>query len=134
MQDSLKTILYEAIKAKYPEYLTTSEVERICREQSKKISNGERRLRHSESPRVLAVKNDKRAIIGYRWIPQKAEIITKPEKAKGNTEILDEQLDELLKTYQTKGAWENYEVIKEIREARKGTSEYAKQGIIKMYG
>lgn len=138
MNTSLKELLYEAIKAKYPGYLTKDEAEMLCKENStgKKYNwgdNGTSRLREmsrGESPRVLKVKNENRVIIGYKYIPQKAEIITKPDKAKGNTEILDEQLDELLKTYQTKGAWENYEVIKEIREARKGTSEYAKKKTI----
>ena len=78
MREGLINILYEAIKSRYPDYLTTNEMERICKEHDKKISNGERRLRKSESPRVSAIKNSKKAIIGYKWIPQKAEVITSP--------------------------------------------------------
>lgn len=138
MQDSLKTILYEAIKAKYPDYLPLSEVERICKEHNRKISNGERRLRKSESPTVIGVKNSKGAIIGYKYIPIIGTVDSKTgtinfDKPKTKMDILDEKLDDLLKTYQNQRAWQNYEAIREIKEAIKRPNEYLKQSVIKKY-
>lgn len=73
---SLKSILHKEIREKG--FISTSEMEAICKRENKKISNGERRLRKSESPSVEAVENDKGAIIGYKWVG--LEVETKVEK------------------------------------------------------
>lgn len=62
----LKKILNDKIREKG--YISVDEMELICKQNNKKISNGERRLRKSDSPNVEAVENKKGAIVGYRWI------------------------------------------------------------------
>lgn len=147
MNKSLKELLHEAIKAKYPDYLPLSEVERICKDNNRKISNGERRLRKSESPNILPIRNNKSAIIGYKYI--QSDMVKVPitgtvnsrtgvinfnkEKTKSKIEQLNNQLNELEKKYGGANAWKNAVIIKNIREAIKSTSEYLKISTIKLY-
>lgn len=74
MQDSLKTILYEAIKAKYPSYLTKFEAEDICKENGYNwADNGTSRLRElsrGEMPLVKRIKNEDRILVGYKWLKE----------------------------------------------------------------
>ena len=49
-------------------FVTFNDMERFCKDNSFKISNGERQLRPSLSPNVKAVKNPSGAIVGYRHI------------------------------------------------------------------
>ena len=93
-------------------------------------------------PLVERIKNEDGILIGYKHIQSdmvKIPIVgivkdgrVKFDKPKTN--LLDDQLDELEKKYGGVNALNNAHIIKDIREARKGTSEYAKQGVIKMYG
>jgi hypothetical protein len=76
---SLKSQLNNLIKEKG--YITYQEMIEFCVENGKKSSNGERRLRRSESPNIQAVMGKKKkgglAIIGYKWvgeIPHKEDI------------------------------------------------------------
>lgn len=62
-------------------YISYQRMVDICREQGRKPSNGERRLRKSESPTVQGVENEKGAIIGYKYVPP---IEVKPEKKEEN--------------------------------------------------
>ena len=62
---SLKTTLLETIKRLNGQMLTLDEFEAICKRQKRKTSNGERRMR--EATDVVAVRNSKGYIIGYRW-------------------------------------------------------------------
>ena len=147
MQTGLRIKLEEALKAKYPGYLTLDEAEQICKQYRYKMSNLERRTRNDRKAqgsnvKCEKIKNAKGVIIGYKWIQSdmvKIPIVgivkdgrVKFDKPKTN--LLDDQLDELEKKYGGVNAWNNAHIIKDIREARKGTSEYAKQGVIKMYG
>lgn len=73
---SLKARLNNLIRERNGGMVTLQEIEYVCREEKKKTSNAERRLRASESPNVERVfKNG--AIIGYRW---------KTEGQQGNSE------------------------------------------------
>ena len=67
---SLKNILHEQIQELG--YISYEEMVRICLEEGFKISNGERRLRKSESPNIEPVmKKSKRGteyIGGYKYI------------------------------------------------------------------
>lgn len=65
---SLKKTLQDTIKSYNGEICPNYVIEAICRRLNKKISNGERRLRASESPEIQSVKNGKGFIIGYRFI------------------------------------------------------------------
>lgn len=64
---SLRAILNKEIRERG--YLSVNEVEVLCKRENHKMSNAERRLRHSESPNVEPVKNDKGAIVGYKYLP-----------------------------------------------------------------
>ena len=70
---SLKKILFEAIKNS-PDYLTLDQANAICDFNGYKRSNMERRLRPSESPAIIEVKNDRGCIIGYKYIEPKPHI------------------------------------------------------------
>lgn len=48
-------------------FITQDEMERICKSECFKISNGERSMRESRNL-IEPVRNKKQAIIGYRWI------------------------------------------------------------------
>lgn len=63
MKKSLKNSLTELIWRQG--YLSFEGMEQFCRKQGKKPSNGERRLRASESPTIEAVRKNG-AIIGYK--------------------------------------------------------------------
>jgi hypothetical protein len=77
--DILRIKLEEALKAKYPEYLSIQEVEDICRAVGRKLSNGERRFRKDERVLKYYIPHEKiwnenhKAIIGYKWIPEEVE-------------------------------------------------------------
>lgn len=66
---SLKVLLNKIIQEKG--YLSYDEMVQICRSQNRKPSNGERRLRKSDSPSVEPVFTEKGAIKGYKWIAPK---------------------------------------------------------------
>lgn len=51
-------------------YISYQRMVQICQENGRKPSNGERRLRRSESPTVEAVMNEKGAITGYKYKPE----------------------------------------------------------------
>ena len=61
---SLKSTLQERIRI--AGYLSFQEVENLAKELGRKVSNAERRLRPSESPMIIEVKNSKGFIQGYR--------------------------------------------------------------------
>jgi len=65
MRVGLKQKLNEIIKSRGE--ITVAEMEQICRDLGYKVSNGERRLRKSESPNVISIPNKKGATIAYRW-------------------------------------------------------------------
>jgi len=89
MKISLKQILQSEIKDRG--YLPLDEVHTIASEQGHKQSTAERKLRHSESPTIQAVENDKGMIIGYQWIGEKIEV--------PNNEIVsDEELTDMFGT------------------------------------
>ncbi len=153
MQTGLRIKLEEALKAKYPGYLTLDEAEQICKQYRYKMSNLERRTRNDRKAqgsnvKCEKIKNAKGVIIGYKWI--QSDMIKIPitgtvnsrtgvinfdkEKTKSKMEQLDEQLNELEKKYGGEKAWQNYEIIRNIREAKKSMSEYLKESTIKKYG
>lgn len=65
---SLKQTLNDLIKSRKGQIVSLQEVDFICKRDSFKLSNAERRLRASESPNVASYKKDG-AIIGYYWRP-----------------------------------------------------------------
>ena len=69
---SLKMILCEEIQRRG--FITQDEMERICKSEGYKISNGERRMRESRNL-IEPVRNKKQAIIGYRWIESQGSLI-----------------------------------------------------------
>lgn len=77
--DILRIKLEEALKRKYPGYLSIQEVEDICRSVGRKLSNGERRFRNDERVKKYSIPHEKvwnenhKAIIGYKWIPDTVE-------------------------------------------------------------
>ena len=66
MRDGLWRKLNDLIKEKG--YLSREEMEQVCRETGYLISNGERRLRFSESPNVYP-DIPKKAIVGWFYRP-----------------------------------------------------------------
>ena len=66
---SLRKILNNKIREVYPEILSSWEVNRIANAMNKKISNAERRLRPSESPRIETIYGGvkKKVVVGYRY-------------------------------------------------------------------
>lgn len=101
-------------------------MENMCHALGYRPSNGERRLRASESPNVERIKNDKNVITGYKWILNEY----RPQK-----EVITDGLDDKLKATIIKiGAdWNNQEKIKEINEAIKSKNKYLKEAVIRKY-
>ncbi len=66
---SLKIILNKYIESKNGLVVSLQEIEAICKREGRKVSNGERRLRASESPKIGHVTNSKGAIVGYYYKP-----------------------------------------------------------------
>ena len=66
MKNSLKSELHKMIQSKG--YCSYNEVVEKCRQLNYKISNGERRLRSSESPQIQTIYGDKGYITGYKFI------------------------------------------------------------------
>ncbi len=66
MKIGLRQKLNTLIKSRNGQVVTLQEIEFICKRDSYKLSNAERRLRASESPNVIPYKKDG-AIIGYYW-------------------------------------------------------------------
>src|SRR3990167_460553 len=65
---SLKTNLNQLIKNRYPDVVTLNELEDYCHKARYKLSNAERTLRPSISPRIEGVYNEKgTAIVAYKW-------------------------------------------------------------------
>lgn len=69
---SLKQILRQTIKEKG--YLPINEVYQIANDLNRKQSNAERRLRHSESPEIEAVRDKYQRVIGYRWLEEPKQL------------------------------------------------------------
>lgn len=68
---SLKTRLTQIIREANGRTVSLNQIEAVCKQENFKLSNAERRLRHSESPDIFPVYNEKKtAIIGYRWNPR----------------------------------------------------------------
>lgn len=134
MQDSLKAKLYDALKAKYPGYLTIDEVETICKDHKNKISNGERRLRASESPRVSRIKNDKGAIIGYKWIAEANQPLQYKTPKEVIIDGLNGQIQTLLDSFNGKDYWTNSQEILRINKIKNGNNEYQKKTLLTQYG
>ena len=63
----LKKDLHAILKALNGDILTCDQLEVICKRKGRKLSNGERRLRPSDSPEVDTIRNEKKYIIGYCW-------------------------------------------------------------------
>lgn len=55
-------------------FITQDEMERICKSEGYKISNGERRLRQCRTL-IEPVLTEKQAIRGYRWIESQGSLI-----------------------------------------------------------
>lgn len=77
--DSLKTILNRIIRERGQ--ISYGEFVEICLQEGHKISNGERRLRKSESPSVEPImaksKRNTPYIAGYKWVGEvKHETVT----------------------------------------------------------
>jgi len=64
---SLKQILHNCIKAQSGGMLSRDMAESVSKRCGYAVSNGERRLRPSESPGVETVFNEAKHIIGYKW-------------------------------------------------------------------
>jgi len=62
---SLKSDLNNYIKLKGR--ISFQEMSSFCAMSNRKVSNGERRLRRSESPFIKPIENEKGAIVGYEW-------------------------------------------------------------------
>ena len=124
--DSLRVRLDHALKEKYPDYLTINEIDEICREFHKKISNAERRFRFDNKAPHLYIPNKRiwnekgTSIIGYEWIGD--------HKINIQVVSLDDRLRELLK--QIKPSWDNYEKINEIERAIKSPYENTKKRVL----
>ncbi len=71
---SLKKKLHEIIKGENGGIVTHHVIQRICEVEGRRVSNGERRLRPSESPDIETVYNKKGFIVGYRAKPQFEEV------------------------------------------------------------
>ena len=71
MKTSFKLKLNNLIKERFPSSVSIQEIEQFCKQENRKLSNAERRLRNSESPDVLRIYNNgygkSKAIIGYVW-------------------------------------------------------------------
>ena len=65
-KDGLKQILNDKIQDEG--YLSVDDVNEICDLNGRKRSNGERRLRPSESPLIVAVRGSRGVIQGYKWV------------------------------------------------------------------
>jgi hypothetical protein len=73
----LRIKLENALKAKYPDYLTLDEINEICADPVRKYknTNAERRFRNDKKAQGSTIKAEKiwndrhTAIIGYKWIP-----------------------------------------------------------------
>lgn len=70
MKKSLKQILNETIQLKG--FISTYELDYLCKQHHYKLSNAERRLRDSESPDIEKVRKDG-VIIGYK-VKQKGQL------------------------------------------------------------
>lgn len=74
---SLKQLLYQEIKSRGN--LTLNEVEKICHDNSFKLSNAERRCRElMANGSIIPIKNIKGAIIGYSIAPQATQCDLSP--------------------------------------------------------
>jgi len=125
---SLKNLLFSAIKDAYPNMLTIAQFNEICDTNKYKRSNGERRMRPSESPGIREIKNSKKFIIGYIYINP---ALKDPRDSEPSSMSLDDQLKNIL--FVTKPTWENAEKIKEINKVLKSGHEYYKKTIIFKY-
>jgi hypothetical protein len=140
MQNGLRLKLIEALKNKYPDYLTIEEINGICHdpERTYKVDNAGRRFRNDRkatNTTIKAVKvwNDKRtAIIGYRHIPDVRESYKSPKET--IIDDLNDKLDELLKEFKPDDLWNKADEINKIRKVRNGNDEYAKQSKLIEYG
>ena len=63
----LQKILHNCIKAQNGGILSRDMAESVSKRCGYAVSNGERRLRPSESPGVETVFNEAKHIIGYKW-------------------------------------------------------------------
>lgn len=144
--DGLRLRLEQALKNKYPGYLTTYEVDAICDELGYKRENGSRRLRndYGDNPSVARcqrIKNDKHVVIGYRWIPPEgsgqapliggAPRAEMPKREPEKADDLNGRLIELLK--KVPKTWENGKIIYQINYAINCKHEYKKKGVLELY-
>jgi len=74
----LKKDLHEILKSMEGRVLTCDQLEIICKRQGRKLSNGERRLRPSDSPQVESIRNGKGYIVGYRWLGEPLKVEEPP--------------------------------------------------------
>jgi hypothetical protein len=70
--NSLKTKLIDLIKSRKGQTVSINEIEYLCKQEQKKLSNAERRLRPSETPGLVRIRNEHGAIIGYAWNVKKS--------------------------------------------------------------
>ena len=76
----LKTMLHNKIKEYKGEMMPYDEVALFCISHRYRISNGERRLRPSESKKIETIYNDKGHIKGYKIRPEYIGMISNPEQ------------------------------------------------------
>lgn len=142
--DGLRLRLEQALKNKYPGYLTTYEVDAICDELGYKRNNGERRLRLDKTRPTQWIPNEKiykgGAVAGYKWKPEgsgQAPLIggapraEAPKSEPAKADDLNGRLIELLK--KVPKTWENADIIKRINKAIKSRFEEEKKGVLGLY-
>jgi hypothetical protein len=122
MKDGLKNLLYQAIRARYPNMLRKDEAEQLCKENNYNWGdNGTSRLREmsrGDCKSIQKIKNDDGVIIGYKLIP----VTTFLEQEKPSNP-LDDQLRALIKG-------RTMDEMRKINEAFKKPDWY-KRGVIK---
>lgn len=135
--DSLKNKLFDAVRNAYPDMFSLSSVEDLAKQEGRKISNAERRLRElcdGEDPWIIPVRNEKKYIMGYIYKEPVRKInfggIPKIEKELSE---LDERLTILLEKIPKREAWQYGEVIRQINEALKSTYENTKKRVLDNY-
>ncbi len=70
---SLKSQLLQAIKQAYPDYSSYDRLEKLCKDNGRKVDNFTRRMRElcdGDHPLVVPIKNEKKMIIGYKYLPE----------------------------------------------------------------
>lgn len=132
MENSLKTILYQAIKN--ARSLMLNDIEAICHLNNAKISAGERRLRElMESKMIGSIRNDKGAIIGYKWIAEANQSLQYKTPKEVITDGLDDELRLLLRNIPSKDLYARQSDVAELNRAIKSNNEYLKKCTIEKF-